>query len=250
LGRVEGAAENAISRTFDHFLKRHSDEGVFWNGLFAEKIRIFDETGHTDWDAPSSRGYYELLLRDFKRLVGTPASALEMGCGTAVLSMLLAVQGSDVTIVDKTATALCYAKIIEGRLREEFTFLGSVSYVHSDLLELERSLRGEVVHNCGVIEEMSAYDAVKVVAAMARHARRHVVVGVPNFFNPYLLGIWRRGGKGTERYYSKRTLARVLHAAGLHCVSVHNSSCIHPLIPQHVNCGLGLGFLHIGVADV
>jgi hypothetical protein len=75
------------------------------------------------------------------------------------------------------------------------------------------------------------------------------VVGVPNFFNPYLLGIWRKGGKGTERYYSKRDLSRVLHAAGLQRVRVVGSSCVHPLLPRCLNRGLSLGFLHLGVAE-
>ncbi|ROO52682.1 methyltransferase family protein [Micromonospora sp. Llam0] len=250
LENLERVTEAAVTQTFDRLLKKHPDEGVFWNNLFADKMRVFDETGKTDWDSPSSRSYYELLLEDFTRLSGTPSSALEMGCGTAVLSILLAAQGADATIVDRSAAALDYAKVLEQRLRREFTFVGTVSYVRADFLELDRTFCCELVHNCGVIEEIPIDSASEVVAAMAQHAERRVVVGVPNFFNPYLLGIWGRGGKGTERYYSARTLRRVLRAAGLRGARVSNSSCIHPLLPRTMNRGLGLGFLHLGVADV
>lgn len=247
---LDRVAEHTISQTFDRLLKRHADEEVFWNRLFGEKMRLHEETGKTDWDSPNSRRYYELLLEDFRRISGTPATTLEMGCGTAILSILLAAQGADATIVDRSAAALAYAKIVEQRLRKEYSFSGTVSYIHGDFLDLSDDLRCEVVHNCGVIEEMPVDAAIKVVSTMAQHAERRVVVGVPNFFNPYLLGIWRRGGKGTERYYSKRTLRRVMHAAGLRDVGAINSSCIHPRLPRAANRGLGLGFLHLGVADI
>ncbi len=248
LGAIEEGMESAISTVFDALLKRHPDERVFWNSLFDEKLRIFEATGRTDWDVPSSQNYYKLLLGDFRSRIGTPATALEMGCGTAVLSMLLAAGGCNATIVDRSAAALEYARVIEARLRKEFTFLGRTTYIHSDFMSLDRSLRSEVAHNCGVIEEMPTAAAVAVVQAMSAHAGRQVVVGVPNFFNPYLLDIWRRGGKGTERYFSRRTLARVLRMAGLQDSVVFTSSCVHPLLPHAVNRGLGLGFLHLGVA--
>jgi 2-polyprenyl-3-methyl-5-hydroxy-6-metoxy-1,4-benzoquinol methylase len=159
-GGVQDACGRLISETFDRILKRHHDEAVFWEGLFADKIAIFADTGRTDWDSPASRRYYELLFQDFTRLVSRSASAIEMGCGTGVLSMLLAAQGTKATIVDRSPRALEYAKIIEKRLRREFTFRGSVSYVNGDVHSLDSSLRGEVVHNCGVIEEVSPQDAV------------------------------------------------------------------------------------------
>lgn len=252
-GLLSGAdrfAEAAVTWTFDRLLKQHPNESVFWETLFAEKMRVFEETGRTDWDSVRSRGYYEMLLQDFDRLVGRPASVVEMGCGTAVLSLLLAARGTRTTIVDRSAAALEYAKVLERRLRQDLTFAATVSYVHADLFELDGTIRGEIVHNAGVIEEMSIASATQVVAAMSERAERRVVVGVPNFFNPYLLGFWRQGGKGTERYYSGRTLSRVMSSAGLRNVRVRNTSCIHPSLPRTLNRGLGLGFLHLGVADV
>jgi SAM-dependent methyltransferase len=248
--RVDKAVGTALTRLFDGVLKRHHDEQMFWDGLFVQKLRLFEETGRTDWDVPSSRSYYDLLLGDFTRLVGRPSSAVELGCGTAVLSLLLAAGGCRTTLVDRSAAALEYAGVIEARMRQDITFSGSVSYVRADFLDLDPAIRGEVVHNVGVLEEMPMGDSVRVLSSMRQRAESQVVVGVPNFFNPYLLDIWRRGGKGTERYFSRRTLERVFHEAGLVDVTVVNTSCIHPLLPAQFNRGLGFGFLHLGKAMV
>jgi len=247
---IDNLVSRALTAVFDRAVKRHPDERVFWDSLFEGKLRHYESSGLTDWDSPRSRAYYSLLLNDLKRLIGRPASAIEMGCGTAVLSLLFAAEGSNVTLVDRSEPSLDYARVIEQRLRAELTFIGSVRYIHADFMHLDRSLRADMVHNAGVIEEMPISDAVQVVATMRGHANRQVVVGVPNFFNPYLLGFWLRGGKGTERYYSRRTLKRVFRSAGLPGVTVVNTSCIHPSLPASANRGLGFGFLHLGMASV
>lgn len=246
---IDDVVSRALTAGFDYAVKRHPDERVFWNSMFEGKLAHYERSGLTDWDSPRSRAYYRLLLRDLTALIGTPASAIEMGCGTAVLSLLLAARGSEVTLVDRSQPGLEYARVIERRLRQDLTFAGSVRYVHADFMDLDGSVRADVVHNAGVIEEMPVSEAVRVVAMMRQHADRQVVVGVPNFFNPYLLGFWLHGGKGTERYYSRRTLSRVFRSAGMPGVTVVNTSCIHPSLPASANRGLGLGFLHLGIAS-
>jgi SAM-dependent methyltransferase len=245
---IDQFVSRALTAGFDRAVKRHPDERQFWNALFKSKLEHYQRTGLTDWDSPRSRAYYGLLLKDVKALTGTPASAIEMGCGTAVLSLLLAAEGSEVILVDRNQPALDYARVIERALRQELNFLGSVSYLHADFMELDQSLRADLVHNAGVIEEMDMSEAVRVVSRMRAHASRQVVVGVPNFFNPYLLGFWFRGGKGTERYYSRRGLKRVFQDAGIPGATVVNTSCIHPSLPARANRGLGLGFLHLAEA--
>ncbi|MBF6126600.1 class I SAM-dependent methyltransferase [Nocardia brasiliensis] len=247
---VDDLLSRALTAGFDHAMKRHSDERQFWNMLFTSKLECHERTGLTDWDNPKSRTYYRLLHKDLTALVGRQASVIEMGCGTAVLSLLLAADGSEVTLVDRSEPGLAYARVIEQALREELTFVGSVKYVHADFTSLDRSLRADLVHNAGVIEEMDMSEAVRVVSLMRDHADRQVVVGVPNFFNPYLLGFWLRGGKGTERHYSRRGVERVLNSAGLPDVSVVNTSCVHPSLPAWANQGFGLGFLHLAAAAV
>jgi hypothetical protein len=132
-------------------------------------------------------------------------------------------------------------------------FAGRVERVRGDVVELardpERFRSADLVHGAGVVEECAPEEALKLVRAMGALSRDRVLVGVPNFFNPYLLQIWRRHGKTSERYLSRRSLRRLVVGAGLVDVTVLTTSCLHPrLADSRLARSLGAagaGFLHV-----
>lgn len=235
---------------FDALLKKHFNEEIFWTNIFEKKINLAENGEGTDWDKPNSKAYYKLLLADIKRWVGIPETATELGCGTGILSLLLAAEGTHVTLVDHLPDALKYARICEKRMREEFHFKGSVRYEQGDIMVSRPDWKADFVHNCGVIEEMSDDQIVSTISCMKEVSRSLVMVGVPNFYNPYLLGKFIDNGKGMERYFSQNSLKELMVKSDFKDVAAYSSSCIHPRLPPFINKPSPFGFLHLGIGSV
>lgn len=235
---------------FDALLKRHNNDTVFWTNRFSQKIAAYERGEGTDWDRPSAKAYYKYLRNDFKELAGTPRTAMELGCGTGILSLLMAAEGTDVVLVDHLPEALSYAKLCELSMRKDMSFKGTVRYEFADASSYQLKEKFDLVHNCGVIEEMAPDQAERIVQSMKQASNDSVIVGVPNYYNPYLLQKFIQNGKATEQYYSQDLLAKLL--SGIECSDVQTitSTFIHPKLPPQLNRRSPFGFLHLGLAKV
>lgn len=250
-----------INLIFNIIFQKHENDIAFWRQLWSRKIELFNKTGMTDWDSFSSQRYYQILLSDLTTYLDFDSKnkkVLEMGAGTGILSLLMAAKGAEVYLVDILPEAIVYMKILENKLKKELPFfLGSVKYITKDFNSLTNKdfpyHYFDLVHNMGVIEEYSSDEVVIILSKMRKytHSKGITLVGVPNFFNPYLIKIWSKYGKGNEIFYTKRLLRKVLLKAGLVNVKVINSSYVYPFkrftklerwLGRH-----GLGFLKIAI---
>lgn len=250
-----------INFIFNFIFQKHNDDISFWKQHWNNKIEIYNKTGKTDWDSFSSQRYYKILLEDILTYLNfNPRNKkiLEMGAGTGILSLLMAARGAKVYLVDILPEAVVYMKILENEFRNKLPFFrGSVNYIVKDFNKLTNKDMPlhyfDLVHNMGVIEEYPLDQVASIISIMKRYTRLkgRIIVGVPNFFNPYLISIWSKYGKGNEIYYTQRRLREVLLRIGLTKIQVVNSSYVYPFnkftklerwLGRH-----GLGFLKIAI---
>lgn len=253
-----------INRIYNLLLKRHDDDILFWKQFWAEKNKIYRENNKTDWDVFSSKRYYHVLLKDIEKYVGADFKAkkiMELGSGSGMLSILMAAQGAEVYLVDISSESLEYAKILEAKLRGDTPeFLGEIAYLHKNFDDVlsDKSMWSvfDLVHNEGIIEEYAENNAVAIVSGMRRLTRPGgiVMVGVPNFFNPYLIKLWIKNGKGGELFFTKKRLNMLCAQAGLSNIVAFTSSYIYPFKKfRKIESSLGkagLGFLHLAIGKV
>jgi len=156
------------------------------------------------------------LVETFGRIEGL--RTVELGAGRGDLSLLLALRGARVTLLDRTQIALDQA-------RERFErFDARAEFLQADLLDPPDSLTGhsDVSVSLGVIEHFTGADRLAAVRAHRSVLRPGglAVISVPNAgCIPYRL--WKaylelRGWwpYGLEIPYSRRELRRLAEAAG------------------------------------
>ena len=144
--------------------------------------------------------------------------------------------------------------------RGKGNFLGKVNYINKDFTKLNCKGVYDLVHNEGVVEHFDDEVIVKMIQKMAYCTKKggSVVVGVPNFFSPDMINIWRVNKKGDEHFIDKADLMKFLKRAGLVNICVETSTFFYPsFIPQSfvmhsvwleyfLGKTCGLGFLVIG----
>lgn len=251
-----------INYIYNSLFKRHDDDILFWKQFWTEKNKIYKETGKTDLDVFSSKRYYQILFKDIQKYIGTDFKAkkiMELGSGSGILSILMAAQGAEVYLVDISSESLKYAQILETKLRKNLPeFSGGITYLQKNFDEVlsDKSLESvfDLVHNEGIIEEYSRNDAMSIISGMKKLTRPGgiIMVGVPNFLNPYLIKLWVKNGKGNELFFSKKRLGMLCAQAGLLNVFVFTSSYVYPFKKFRWAEGLlgrvGFGFLHLAIS--
>jgi SAM-dependent methyltransferase len=170
---------------------------------------------------------WRLIRRALRRRLGSLAGlrTIELGSGRGDLSVLLAQEGAQVTLLDFSSTALDLA-------RERFARLGlSAQCATGDLLDLPRDLRGryDVSLSSGVLEHFVGAARTRAMAShnVALKPGGVAVVSVPNAWCiPYrmwkayleLRGWWPYG---LEMPFSRSELHARAQRVGLHDLDTH-----------------------------
>ena len=242
-------------------------EEEFWNNFIETKIKKIKETGISDLNNPNKQRYYKKLLIQTKNLLGIKSlkgyKILEIGSGSGLLSLYMAREGADAALLDISKNSLIYSSLMYKQLKKVDEFLGKVRFLHCNLFLLKNSLLSnfDIVHNSGVIEHYSFKEAVEIAKIMKSLVKPdgYIIIAVPNYFSPHLISIWKKHKKGTEKYYSKKELKKILEKAGLRFVKIETSTFVYPeefprfiirkcqRLENFLGKYLNLGFLYIGV---
>jgi 2-polyprenyl-3-methyl-5-hydroxy-6-metoxy-1,4-benzoquinol methylase len=158
--------------------------------------------------------YYEKVLPgyDFRG-----KRVLEFGCGTGVNSVIMAMRGARLTLVDTSQKAL---DIVRGNMDR----LGiDAELVRADVFDFNEKGRYDLVHSEGLVEHFLPPRRQEIVDIHARAAKRggKVLIIVPHMKNPPyrlgksiagVLGCWIYGN---EYPYTRKELVTRLRMAGL-----------------------------------
>jgi 2-polyprenyl-3-methyl-5-hydroxy-6-metoxy-1,4-benzoquinol methylase len=199
-------------------------EAVWRNtGLTEERVRrkiAFEQTT-LRWKA--IRDAFKANFRTLKGL-----RTIELGAGTGDISLLLALEGAVVTLLDANEKALAIAAFQFG------VFDIEPHFVTGDFFDLDRSLLGkfEAAVSYGVMEHFEGPDRVMACRSHVQVLRPGgmVAISVPNAHClPYRVNKWWRETRGTwawglELPYTRSELNRVAKAIGLNSWFIHGSS--------------------------
>jgi 2-polyprenyl-3-methyl-5-hydroxy-6-metoxy-1,4-benzoquinol methylase len=153
---------------------------------------------------------------------------IELGAGTGDISLLLALEGAEPTLLDANEQALGLAKF-------KFAVAGlePVCTV-GDFLALDTSLRGafDVAVSYGTVEHFAGSDREQACRAHAEAIRPGgmVAISVPNAHClPYRLNKWQLEARGAwpwglELPYTRAELGRIAERIGLEHCHIHGSS--------------------------
>lgn len=187
-----------------------------------------------------------------KHVTLTPKSEiLELGCGSGALSRQFVLKaGSKATLLDNEKVAIRYAKIICNDVNEKCIF------VQGDAFNLAlKDVSYDIVHSTGLIEHFDEQSIDKLISEHIRVLKPggYAYILVPNFYAPYMLNIWRKYRKNTERFI---TPSRLAHYAKRFDVAVvdkgatrfafHNTNPLSKItaFESFIGHRLGLGFLN------
>jgi ubiquinone/menaquinone biosynthesis C-methylase UbiE len=241
-----------IQKIYDNFFRSVSagEEWSVWHERTKARIARAKAEGKAfELSDPTEVKYYKWIADEIFGFVGSiEGPILEVGGGSGALSLELSRRsGYKATIFDSSDIALEYAKIVFGdhphiRIRGDATNIplpdGSFSFVHS----------------VGLIEHFTDNMINKMVVEMCRLVLKggHVFIAVPNYFSPDMISLWRKYGKGSERYIPAKRLAEIAGKSGLSIVAFGHSGFsfsenLGHYVPQSVEKLLGkcgLGFLN------
>jgi 2-polyprenyl-3-methyl-5-hydroxy-6-metoxy-1,4-benzoquinol methylase len=153
---------------------------------------------------------------------------IELGAGTGDISLLLALEGAEPTLLDANEQAL-------GLARFKFSVAGlEPACTVGDFLQLDTALRGvfDVAVSYGTVEHFAGADREKACHAHVEAIRPGgmVAISVPNAHClPYRLNKWQlevRGAWpwGLELPYTRAELGRIAGTIGLDPWFIHGSS--------------------------
>jgi len=210
-------------KTFINFIfnflfkpRTQKEEKQTLENFFQIKIKKIKEGKKSDLDDFAERRYYKKLHIQIKNLLDIQSfkgyKILEMGAGSGLLSLHMAREGAEATLLDCSKNALAYSYMLYQELKRRGEFLGKVKFVHQNFFSESFLLdkKFDIVHNSGVIEHYNSEKSLRIVKKMEGLAKTngYVIVAVPNYFCPDLIFTWIKYRKGTERFYSKKKLKK------------------------------------------
>lgn len=219
--------------------KTYSKETRDWIEFYKQKFTRFAKTGITDFEILTEKRYYEETLKDFKQVLNINSfngmRILELGSGHGFQSLLMAYEGATVYLVDRLKICLEYGKLLKKRIEENMgKFKGRVYFVNVDFFSQKFiqkfQNRFEIVHNAGVIEHYRF--PIQILKIMKTCLKKHgiLLVGVPNFFNPEMILLWKKYGKGSEVYINEKTLKGMLVKLKLKEIKTFKTTYIFPIL--------------------
>jgi len=172
-------------------------------------VNYFNNTNRTLFnESIRNRRLLEIIMQE------TPVKGkiLEAGCGTALLSLLLADSGFDVTAMDLTDEVIEYAK-------KRFCLNGiKLNYKRGDILKLgsffEEKEFDTICHS-GVLEHFSDDEIIRSLKEHKKISKK-VVFNIPNNRNKLT-----QKSFGNERLMNNRVWVRLIQQAGYASVKVY-----------------------------
>lgn len=220
---LEKGAHAFIQTVIRKNIRPQETEAEYWDRHWDRQRKDFHqhgvplETRDAWW-----KNLYDEMADHYEMCLGgvVGKSICELGAGSGYASLLLAKRGAQVSLVDFSVNSHAYAKELASyfSVPEE-----RVNFQLQDMFLTEVPIdRFDVVWNCGVIEHYAWQDAVRMVCAMATHAKPggKVMITLPNLLSPELIYLMLAEGKGTEIFFSHRMLKRLMEEAGLENVQV------------------------------
>lgn len=137
---------------------------------------------------------------------------LEAGCGTAMLSFILADLGYDLTALDLTEDVLGFAK---SRVNTKQI---NLKFQQGDILKLSSMFEKkyfDIVCHSGVMEHFSDENIIKSLTEQ-RIISNKVIFNIPNDRNKYC-----ESHIGDERFFSNKKWVELIKAAGFKNVKVY-----------------------------
>jgi ubiquinone/menaquinone biosynthesis C-methylase UbiE len=193
------------------------------------------------WSKEPNVGLYALRVGLFERnRAAKGMETLEVGAGTGIDSVNLALKGANVTCLDYSDNALNASKKVFSK------FGAKGNFVKADAVNLPFADDSfDLVFNAGVVEHFKKPDAI--IKEMRRASKKYVMVWVPQKFHPYTLkkkarllaGTWKMGW---ETEYSILGLKRLLERNGLRVVDYSGSapSWASAAVKKHIGSFIGL----------
>lgn len=243
-----------IEKIYNYFFSGLDSKSEWqqWHKRTAEKIKGLCancESLPNEIVDKTEKKYYSWLSVDLLReMQNNPQTILEIGGGSGALSFYLQkITGANCTIVDNSDIALEYAKLVFGV--QKATFINNsaknLSFANNEY---------DFVHSVGLIEHFSDNDVVLMIKEMVRVAKGngYIFIAVPNYFSPDMIMIWRKYGKGTERYISVKKLCSLVSAYDVevikagHCRFTFGAYMSH-FLSENIESfigGAGFGFLN------
>lgn len=232
-----------IDYIFNHILRHKSDkdEWIYESKMLKQNISTYRKTGvPPELSDYTELRYFDKLIKQTKEMLSVGSikgwECAEFGSGTGLTSMYMCKEGANVTLVDTIAESMEYSKCLYEYLSKT-NKMGDVNYVVGNILKENNKLKKyDLVHNIGVIEHFDDKFAENVLKMMCKATKKggYVAVGVPNFFSPDLINIWRKYGKGSERFYSNNKLLQAMKNVGLINIK---TSCSRFVFPTFVDKG-------------
>lgn len=257
--------ERLVNNFYNFLFKQdRSDEWGYEEELVRRKIDETKRTGMApDLEDMVEVRYYTKLLEQVKKILDiqsfTSMQIAEYGSGTGLLSLYMAKEGAQTTLVDLSPYCLGYSQLVSESMAKTSQFKGSLSLAQGDFLKLDFNEEFDLIHSTGIVEHFDDFTALKMTKKMANDTRKdgQILVAVPNFLSPDLICLWARHGKGSEVFYSKGKMKSLLINSGLTDVKVTISTFFYPsFIPTSITKvksienflgeRVGLGFLVIG----
>lgn len=166
-----------------NFWKAERDE-------FKAFLQAHPGSSYIDWQPTKWQSHIVLKrhLLDETTKAGHPVrSALELGCGSATLLLLLASEGVSVVGVDREAPALELATLAAESLPEKENMTGRVAFRQLDFFNhgaMSKLQMADVVLSIGVIEHFPEELQRSLLGLHASWTQRWVLIGIPNMESP------------------------------------------------------------------
>lgn len=207
-----------INYIFDSKLRRHVDHASNYDAMYAAESRYIEETGRTHLEERGFDGkLYQQLLASLRRVLSRagqePNSILEIGAGSGYLALRLGDPTTIVHLVDRSSAACELARRLAVLLHKQ-----DQTVIHEfDLFTWRPPRLFDVALSIGLYEELDDQCQKRFVRLVIDSVRPGgiVIIGVPNFWSPAMLSIWKQHGKADERYVPSDSLRRALRKAGL-----------------------------------
>lgn len=250
------ARAQVIERLYNRLLNARDSETEWrdWHARTAADVARIRKTHEQPLEVvdPTNIKFYNWTSRPVMSLgfLNKKSMILELGCGSGALSRSFTKQtGAHATLLDNETVALDYTKQVCADIADLATF------VIGDAFNLSYNDNAfDLVHSTGLIEH---FDESQINQLVAEHIRAtkpggYCYILVPNFFGPYIINLWRKYRKNTERYLTPRRLWQYCEPYNVELITkgstdftFHNRNLLTKIPGFEKLCGrLGFGFLN------
>lgn len=219
----ENLINSMIQKIFrkQEILTSSENEEGYWDKYWQNEIDDFKKHG----ESRETRDYWlnrcnQIMTRHYKNLlVGFKnKSVIECGGGSGINSLLMAQNGAKVTITDFSKKSLKYAKLIAKQLE----LSTKTNFIKADIFKYKPTELFDVAWNCGVIEHYEWNKAINFIKLMKSFVKPEgkVLITIPNLLSYEIVYRMIKEGKGSEIFYSRRQLKKMMELAGLKNIKV------------------------------